>query len=101
MIAHRKDCVRVESTVKEAFDGEDKPSKFTSDRKAKRLTATEAIIHWVGKKEEYVSSLMGGIVALMTRWRTPTNEARVHWKVNSVPTILRLEEVNPPRLRAS
>ena len=28
------------------------------------------------------------------RWRDPKNEARVHWKVSSVPTILRLEEVS-------
>ena len=32
------------------------------------------------------------------RWRDPKNEARVHWKVSSVPTILRLEDVrlSPP-----
>jgi len=27
------------------------------------------------------------------RWRDPKNEARVNWKVSSVPTILRLENV--------
>ncbi|RXK39709.1 hypothetical protein M231_03064 [Tremella mesenterica] len=55
------DCRRVESTVKEAFDGPDKP---------------KAIIHWVGDK---------------ATWRDPKNEARVQWKISNVPTILRIQ----------
>ncbi|WWC92676.1 uncharacterized protein L201_007635 [Kwoniella dendrophila CBS 6074] len=55
------DCVNVESTVKAAFDGADKP---------------KAIIYWVGDR---------------TEWRTPKNKARVDWNVNNVPTILRIE----------
>lgn len=30
----------------------------------------------------------------LKRWRTPNNQARTEWNVNSVPTILRLENVS-------
>lgn len=30
----------------------------------------------------------------LNRWRTPNNQARTEWNVNSVPTILRLENVS-------
>lgn len=30
----------------------------------------------------------------LNRWRTPNNQARAEWNVNSVPTILRLENVS-------
>ncbi|KAK1923689.1 hypothetical protein DB88DRAFT_492069 [Papiliotrema laurentii] len=56
------DCRKVDATVKQAFDGEDKP---------------KAIIYWVGSKAE---------------WRTPENKARVDWNVHNVPTILRIED---------
>ncbi|WVR07957.1 hypothetical protein IAU60_005000 [Kwoniella sp. DSM 27419] len=55
------DCRDVEQTVKDAFDAPDKP---------------KGIIYWVGTVAE---------------WRTPKNKARVDWNVNSVPTILRIE----------
>ncbi|WVQ66160.1 uncharacterized protein L199_004338 [Kwoniella botswanensis] len=55
------DCRDVESTVKQAFDAPDKP---------------KAIIYWVGSISE---------------WRAPKNKARVDWNVNSVPTILKIE----------
>ncbi|OXG19425.1 hypothetical protein C366_02271 [Cryptococcus neoformans Tu401-1] len=55
------DCRAVENVVKEAFDAPDKPN---------------AAIFWVGNRQE---------------WRTPNNQARTEWNVNSVPTILRLE----------
>lgn len=31
----------------------------------------------------------------LNRWRTPNNQARTEWNVNSIPTILRLENVSP------
>ncbi|OWZ67703.1 hypothetical protein AYX15_01376 [Cryptococcus neoformans] len=55
------DCRAVENVVKETFDAPDKPN---------------AAIFWVGNRQE---------------WRTPNNQARTEWNVNSVPTILRLE----------
>ncbi|OCF34351.1 hypothetical protein I317_05528 [Kwoniella heveanensis CBS 569] len=55
------DCRDVEQVVKDTFDGADKP---------------KAIIYWVGTIAE---------------WRTPKNSARVDWNVQSVPTILRIE----------
>ncbi|WVW87044.1 hypothetical protein I302_109100 [Kwoniella bestiolae CBS 10118] len=55
------DCRDVESTIKETFDAPDKP---------------KAIIYWVGDRPE---------------WRTPKNKARVDWDVQSIPTILRIE----------
>ncbi|WRT69826.1 uncharacterized protein IL334_006817 [Kwoniella shivajii] len=55
------DCRAVEQIVKDLFDASDKP---------------KAIIYWVGDKPE---------------WRTPNNKARVDWNVQSVPTILRIE----------
>jgi len=54
------DCRRVEPLLTEAFDGLDKP---------------KAIIYWVGTKPE---------------WKTPLNRARIDWKVDEVPTILRI-----------
>ncbi|WVO15001.1 hypothetical protein L204_102644 [Cryptococcus depauperatus] len=56
------DCRAVESTVKEAFDGPDKPN---------------AAVYWVGNVRD---------------WRTPNNSVRVDWNVNSIPTILRIDE---------
>ncbi|RSH93154.1 hypothetical protein EHS25_007507 [Saitozyma podzolica] len=56
------DCRNVEGTVKEVFDGFDKP---------------RGIIIWVGDR---------------TEWRTPSNSARVDWKVSSIPTILRIQD---------
>ncbi|KAK6007330.1 hypothetical protein QM012_006338 [Aureobasidium pullulans] len=56
------DCVDVEPSVREAFDGADKP---------------EAMLFYVGKKEE---------------WRTLENVARVDWNVRGIPTIIKLEE---------
>ncbi|KAI9638780.1 uncharacterized protein MKK02DRAFT_41807 [Dioszegia hungarica] len=58
------DCRDVEGIVKATFGGAKQP---------------KAVIWWVGEKAE-------------SRWRTPTNHARSHWNVQSVPTILRLEE---------
>ncbi|ORY34598.1 hypothetical protein BCR39DRAFT_513556 [Naematelia encephala] len=55
------DCRNVEQVVKDAFDGPDKP---------------KAIIHWVGTSSE---------------WKTETNPARVDWNVQTIPTILRIE----------
>ncbi|WWC66008.1 uncharacterized protein I303_108630 [Kwoniella dejecticola CBS 10117] len=55
------DCRDVEQVVKDTFDGQDKP---------------KAIIYWVGPIAE---------------WRTPKNKARVDWNVQSIPTILRIE----------
>ncbi|WWD20412.1 hypothetical protein CI109_104888 [Kwoniella shandongensis] len=55
------DCRAVESTVKEAFDGPEKP---------------KGIINWVGIKEE---------------WRKPNNKARVDYNVVGIPTIIRIE----------
>jgi hypothetical protein len=56
------DCVDVEPSVREAFDGDNKP---------------EAMLFYVGKKEE---------------WRTPENVARVDWNVRGIPTIIKLQE---------
>ncbi|WVQ84444.1 hypothetical protein IAT38_006596 [Cryptococcus sp. DSM 104549] len=55
------DCRDVEQAVKDTFDAPDKP---------------KGIIYWVGKVQD---------------WRTPTNKARVDWNVQSIPTILRIE----------
>ncbi|KAK4689881.1 hypothetical protein P7C73_g247, partial [Tremellales sp. Uapishka_1] len=60
------DCRNVEDVVKRTFDAPTKP---------------KGVIFWVGKQ---------------TEWRQPTNEARKVWNVQSVPTILRLEnQANP------
>lgn len=56
------DCVDVEPSVREAFEGKDK---------------ADALLFYVGKKEE---------------WRTPENVARVDWKVSGIPTIIKLQE---------
>ena len=57
---------------------------------------TEATIFYVGKKEECdITSVPSAIHgANYHRWRDPKNVARVDWKVNGIPTIVRLEEVN-------
>ncbi|TYJ53189.1 hypothetical protein B9479_006167 [Cryptococcus floricola] len=55
------DCVAVESTVRDAFDGPAKPN---------------AAVYWVGKIQE---------------WRTANNKARVDWNVNNIPTIVRFD----------
>ncbi|ODO03564.1 hypothetical protein L198_02412 [Cryptococcus wingfieldii CBS 7118] len=55
------DCVAVESTVKDAFDGPEKPN---------------AAVYWVGKIQE---------------WRTANNKALVDWNVNTIPTIVRFD----------
>ncbi|RSH80024.1 uncharacterized protein EHS24_009695 [Apiotrichum porosum] len=56
------DCRVVEDAVKKAFQGEDKP---------------QGIIYWVGS---------------LAQWRDKNNHARTSWNVNSVPTILRIED---------
>ena len=71
----------MEKTVKDVFDGQEKPSESPQ---GERLTGKRA---WciglaTGPSEHYYRVHR----RLMLRWKTPSNRARTDWNVQEVPT---------------